>query len=283
MKTANEQQMASTQKVKRLLQKFHAGEETYDATEDAYLVPCMMAHIGSTDSELRDRLIYGGFYKLILGGQLSHKTLIGLAEKSLSDQFLMKGIEQRESDAIFTRSFTTLLLALIIQKDNNSDFLPAPMVQQINDRMLEYLDAEKDVRGFVPGKGWAHSVAHAADVFEELAKSQKLGSDSHLKQLHALWGKALISDSVYFHEEEERLLVPIIELAKNRGAIKEIETLLSKLPERIAAQKEHLEEENYWFLFANCKLFLKSFYIKAADDPELNPLQASIKSSFPHY
>ena len=42
--------------------------------------------------------------------------------------------------------------------------------------MLEWGDAiatwllrERDLRGFVPGKGWAHAVAHGADALGALA------------------------------------------------------------------------------------------------------------------
>ena len=44
--------------------------------------------------------------------------------------------------------------------------------------MATWLLRERDLRGFVPGKGWAHAVAHGADALGTLARSPHVGPPS---------------------------------------------------------------------------------------------------------
>lgn len=134
-----------------------------------------------------------------------------------------------------------------------------------------------DLRGFVAGKGWAHSIAHAADVFDELAKSRFADTKMFTELLSPLWNKAFVSDTVYVHDEEERIIIPIVEMLKRGLDFQVVESLLQNLPAEMEKRKELLEEEDYWFLIANAKKFLKSFYIQLEDLSELSELQKSIR------
>ena len=42
--------------------------------------------------------------------------------------------------------------------------MPGGKVLEWGDRLATWLLRERDLRGFVPGKGWAHAVAHGADA-----------------------------------------------------------------------------------------------------------------------
>ena len=57
----------------------------------------------------------------------------------------------------------------------------------------------------------------------------------------------------------------------------EVVTLIQHIPVELKTQKELIEEEEYWFLYSNCKTFLKSFYIKVTTNHELIPLKKSIE------
>ena len=54
--------------------------------------------------------------------------------------------------------------------------VPGGKVLEWGDRLATWLLRERDLRGFVPGKGWAHAVAHGADAFGALARSPHLRS-----------------------------------------------------------------------------------------------------------
>ena len=48
--------------------------------------------------------------------------------------------------------------------------------------------------------------------------------------LNALWEKVFVSTSVYIHEEEERILIPILEMLERGLEIEEIAILLQQIP-----------------------------------------------------
>ena len=95
--------------------------------------------------------------------------------------------------------------------------------------------------------------------------------------LKPLWNKVFVSQSVYIHDEDERILIPMLAMLENGLDIQVIEVLLESLPEELESRKEQIEEENYWFLYANCKKFLKSFYIKTDGNEHFRSLQKSIE------
>ena len=265
--------------LKNFLLKVQTGENGQRANKQ-HIVKSMLAHIGSTDSELRDKLIYGTFCKMILEGKLEEEQLIDLFETSLGDAFLFKGIGEEEADTVFTRSFTSLLIALILYKDGEDDFLSASLVEMAKERLLEYLQAERDLRGFVPGKGWAHSIAHAADAIDELVKNKKARKKWFPDLLNVLWDKMLVSESIYTRQEEERVVVPIVAMLQTGLEQNEVAKLLNSTPGKIKSSREILGEEHYWNLVANAKNFLKSLYIKTDSIPEKIVLRDAILKSY---
>lgn len=50
-------------------------------------------------------------------------------------------------------AFTSLLLALILARDLEDDFLTKDHIEVCQSKLLAYVQAKKDVRGYVPGKG----------------------------------------------------------------------------------------------------------------------------------
>ena len=240
------------------------------------LLKSMISHIGSTDSVLRDQLIYSSFCQLSLDNQIEHELYIELAKYCVSNDFLFCGIGEYETDTVFTRSFTSLLLAVILYKDNKEDFLPQSMVDKIKEHMILYINAERDIRGYVPDKGWAHSIAHAADVFDELAKSEKISQESAIDLLKSLWTIIYVHQSVYVHDEDERIITAIIQFV-HKGLIVEVAELIRNMPFKLKELKEQLEEENYWYLYANCKGFMKSFHYAIKESEGLLMLQKEIE------
>lgn len=88
----------------------------------------------------------------------------------------------------------------------------------------------------------------------------------------AILGKIYQSESVYIHDEEERMIIPIVQMADN-GLEKEVlESWIKNRRKELEKDKNELEEENYWFLVANCKNFLKSLSLTIIDKPSLSSL-----------
>lgn len=264
--------------LKEILLEIKNGEKSWKEAETAVIVASMMAHIGSTDSELRDKLIYTRFFELIFEGQLEQDLMIELLEMALSDEFLFKGIGGNGTDSVFTRTFTTLLIALILYSDNEDNFLDAATVGNVKDKLIAYIDKEVDLRGYVQDKGWAHAAAHAADAFEELVKNRKLPQEDYPELLDVLWNKIFISDYVYIHDEEERILIPILQMTNQGFDFGILEELIKTIPKMLKSRKEEITEEEYWMLFFNSKTFLKSFYMKINGKSRFISMQKSIEN-----
>lgn len=265
------------QELKKYLHEYKSGQRSWDVKNHVGLVKSMMHFIGSTDSELRDKLIYSTFCQLAIDNQLEHELLSDLLDHCLSDDMLFKGIGENGTDTVFTRAFTSLVIAVILYKDNEDDFLPENAVCKTKDHLIDYINSENDLRGFVPGKGWAHSIAHVAEAFDELILNNKIEQKDLLEMLRPLWEKILVSDSVYVHGEDERMVTPILAMLEKGVDIGEIVQLLKGIPDELKRRKEQVNEENYWFLEANCKNFLKSFYIKISSRDDLISLRKNIE------
>lgn len=262
--------------LKTILKEYQAQGQNWDKETKYIIIKSMLTYIGSTDSELRDQLIYSSFCKLVLDNQIEHGLLIELLACCLTDELLFKGVGENGTDSVFTRSFTTLLIALILYKDNQDDFLNQNMVHKVKDKLIDYIKIEEDLRGFVSDKGWAHSIAHVADAFEQLVKSSKLKPESYTDIISPLWNKIFVYDYVYIHDEDERILIPILEILNRGFKIEEVEILLKCVPITLKQYRKQIAEEQYWILVANCKLFLKSLYTKLSEYPNLNNLQKNV-------
>ncbi|MGB3261475.1 DUF2785 domain-containing protein [Paenisporosarcina sp.] len=260
--------------LKQILKEYLNGEVCWDEKSESHIIEAMMEHIGSTDPELRDKLIYSSFFRLI--NKLNHEKLIELLELSLSDSFLFKGIGENGTDNVFTRTFTSLLIALILYRDNQDDFLPQRTILKVKDALINYLNEENDLRGHVPDKGWAHSVAHVADAIDELVMNKKCPSEFYQEILEALCRKMFSSASVYINDEDERLITPLMAMIEHGLPVEAVISIIDNLPLKLKEQKEQMNFENYMFLLANTKSFLKSFYIKSIGKTKMLPLQESI-------
>ncbi|WP_146551909.1 DUF2785 domain-containing protein [Rummeliibacillus sp. SL167] len=135
--------------LKKILKEIQHKKKIWNEENKAFIVKSMIKHIGSIDSELRDQLIYGSFYQLIIEKNLlEHTLLIELLDLGLSD-LLFKGIGGTETNTVFTRSFTSLLIALILYRDNEDNFLSQSMVYKIKDKLIDYISLENDLRGYI--------------------------------------------------------------------------------------------------------------------------------------
>lgn len=170
-----------------------------------WLLQQMLAHIGSTDAELRDHSIYRTFIDLLSDNLLSTQQLQYLFQTAISEDFLYLHIGENNTDSVFTRSFSALLVAGLLAKDAEPLVLDDDDLQTFFKKIGRYLLVEQDTRGYVQDKGWAHSIAHGADLAATAIKHPKFNLQYAPSILHAL---KLVTwkDIVYINDEEERFV-----------------------------------------------------------------------------
>lgn len=219
----------------------------------------MINQIGSLDAYLRDDLIYGTFYIWISTSKYNHKELKELLEISLDKNHLFYKLEGKVQDAVFTRTFSALVIALIINEHRKENFIRYKDLIRVKSRSLEYMIMEKDLRGYVEESGWAHSIAHMADVLDELVQCEEICKVDLLEIIKVISDKICVGYYVYIDEESERLTNVIESILKMRVLNNhEIIDWLKKF-------KEKNNDESYIYnlhLKVNVKGFLRSLYFR---------------------
>lgn len=253
--------MLSENKLKEKLQSFARNEFRPPEKEElSAMIPAMLNHIGSTDSELRDDLIYSAFGtwvgdKVIGAGQL--RELLPII---LDDQHLLYRLGEQETDSVFTRSFSMLILPLLLISHRSQTLFATPEIHGIKKQLLYYLEHERDSRGFVQGKGWAHAIAHAADALDDLAQCTELQKPDLAELLEAIRNVVCVGTDHYAHLEEERLATAVLAILKRElFSEEEICAWIDGFADLALHVKSAPERH---VIRANVKNFLQSLYFR---------------------
>lgn len=174
----------------------------------------------------------------------------------------MYNIHSDDEDAVFTRAFTTLLMALIIDADTKYNFLSQNDILTVKDQLILYMNNEHDFRGYVQDHGWAHSIAHASDTFEALVRSPKLETLYYGEILQTLLNKVCVHSIYYKYEEDERLVYPIVSMLQNGLKEEALILALHNLVAQLPVQKQTLQIKSYEYLYGNIKSFLRSLFFR---------------------
>lgn len=232
-----------------------------DKTYFDTLIDSMMKHIGSTDPVLRDNLIYSAFAKFINDAIIPKSKMLNILEICLDKEHLFYKIGEEKTDSVFTRSFSSLVIALILSNDDGT-LLDAKKVVEIKTAILEYLNKEKDTRGFVENKGWAHSIAHGADMLTALVSHTHFNMDLLADVLSAI-ETCLLKDVVYQDEEEERLIFAV-EALLEKGMEKQM--LMNWMNALSSTLNKEQEKNGQSLAFYRSKInvtnFMKTLYFR---------------------
>lgn len=242
------------------------------------LIENMLENIGSTDPELRDTLIYNSFGKLIIEDYLSIKQMNYILDVCLRNLYL--NIGHNEDDTVFSRSFSALVIVLILKKDKEKRFLSDDKLEQVIVKSIGYLKHEEDIRGNVAGKGWAHSIAHGADLLTEAINHPYFNmtlSSECLETVKLCLFKNSTTESPYIDDEEERLVCAVEALQEKGVSDGEIGKWVSSISDEL---NELLDKEGYSLNFfwkrSNVINFLRGYYFRLLYKNEGLKLRESI-------
>jgi hypothetical protein len=171
----------------------------------------LFSYLASTDPELRDTIGLEAFYHWLDQGLYSVDDVRGFVPRLIAN--LKIGLGETESDFVFLHSFSILWLALIMENDTKKPALMDEEIASILEAALAYFAAERDLRGFDPVKGWAHAIAHSADLFVALARSSHTDVGDHIKILDCVADKLRDATNwTYIYGEDARLAVAVVEV-----------------------------------------------------------------------
>ncbi len=268
--------MLNEAQLKERLQIFAENKFCPPENEDlSEIIAEMMRHIGSPDGYLRDELIYSAFGTWILDyDAIDQEQLRGLLPIVLDEEHLLYKVGEQNTDSVFTRSFSVLLLPLLLITHRAHPFLSGPEIYRIKEKLLYYLKNEKDRRGFVNGKGWAHAIAHAADALDDLVQCSELNKPDLAETLEVIYEMVCVKDLGYTHLEDERIVTAVIAILKRQLlSDTEITQWIQGFADRTLTITAGPERS---VIRANVKNFLQSLYFRLEWELAPNKFEAAI-------
>ena len=218
----------------------------------------LTAMLGSADPGLRDEIAFPALGTWIDRG-VYDELLAGLGDGMAAG--LAVGLGESGTDSVFRRTFSVLVLATVIERDNTAHLLPAEQVLRWGDRIVSWLLLERDLRGYVPGKGWAHAVAHGADAIATLAGSRHLGPSELTVLLDVLADRVLLAEEPLTAGEPDRIAVAVLAVLR-RGLVpgKVFEPWVARLASRASTAVVQGDRDPY-LVTANAQQLLRSLYL----------------------
>jgi hypothetical protein len=231
--------------------KLPAGQNLLSLTEELF------SFIPSSDPELRDTIAYETFANWLEQGLYSPDQMRAYILRLIMN--VQNGLGERGTDTVFGRTFSILCLAEIVHHDNKQPFLDKDETLNILDKGLAYLADEVDPRGYVPKDGWAHALAHTADLFFVLASNRFLGRE-HLEQILQGIATKLITptDWVYIHGEDDRLTRAVLAVYQRNLVSQDWLTIFAS--PNLSKWIDSFKDQSLHNAYFNSKTFLRSLY-----------------------
>lgn len=228
--------------------------------------------LGSADPELRDGTAYRALSAWIERG-VYDDLLPGLGDGMAAG--LTVGLGERDTDTVFRRSYSALALAECLARDNEQHLLSSASVFRWGDRVASWYLRERDTRGFVPEKGWAHAIAHGADAIGVLAQSPHFAANELTVLLDVLADRLLMPDSeLLIAGETDRIAGATMQvLRRNVVSLKVLEPWVVRIAQ--AGNPFNITGDlDPYALAGNAQTFLRSLHMQltlAGNPPQVRP------------
>lgn len=227
------------------------------------LTPQLLEMLSSPDPELRDDIAYLVFARWILRDEHYSPDQLRDLSRTLATN-LKSGIIEQGENSTLVRSFSALTLSIIAYYDLQNPFMTQDEIRALLTAGLDYLTAEHDLRGYVPGLGWVHATAHTADLLKFLARNPRTEIGEHLQILSGIADKLTQPTAyVYVHDEDERLTLAVIDIFK-RGEVSH--SAITGWLERFREWKAQMRNDEGFdptihAPYTNIRNFLRSVYL----------------------
>ncbi|WP_109508300.1 DUF2785 domain-containing protein [Nocardioides speluncae] len=228
--------------------------------------------LGSPDPAQRDGLAYPTLEAWIRRG-VYDDLLAGLGDGMATG--LDVGLGERDTDSVFRRSFSALVLGDCIARDTVVSRLPGTKIMEWGDRIASWFLRERDLRGWVPNKGWAHALAHGSDAIGALAESPRLGPPELTVMLDVLADRLLLpAPGLLQSGEPDRLAAATMRvLRRNVVPLKVLEPWVARIVAGATAHAYDMAVDPYQTT-GDAEAFLRALYLQLS----LAPAHPSVRS-----
>jgi hypothetical protein len=239
----------------------------------AELTTELVAMLGDPDPSVRDGIAFPTLATWIAGG-VYDDLLEGLGDGMAAG--LSAGLGEVGTDSVFRRSFSVLALAECVERDNAEHLVPEATLLGWGDRIASWFVRERDLRGFVPGRGWAHAVAHGADALAALAASEAMGRLELTVLLDVIADRLLLPTEYFLvHGEPDRLAHATMRvLRRDRVGLDVLEPWLARLS--LNARAHGLGDTDPYLVSGNVESFLRALHLQVALAPDPPALRSDL-------
>ena len=215
--------------------------------------------LGEPDPDVRDGIAYPTLATWIQRG-VYDDLLPGLGDGMASG--LAVGLGDRGTDTVFRRSYSALVLAECIRRDNGRPLVPGGKVLEWGDRIATWLLRERDHRGYVAGKGWAHALANGADALAVLAGSPHLAKPELTVLLDVIADRVLAkTDRLFASGEPDRLAAATVAVLRREVLpLSIVEPWIARLAAATGAQRAGAGDP--YLHSGNAEAFLRALYLQ---------------------
>jgi hypothetical protein len=229
--------------------------------------------LGDPDPGVREGIAYPTLATWI-GDGVYDDLLAGLGDGMCDG--LVVALGESGTDSVFRRSYCALVVAECIDRDTAAGLVPREVLLRWGDRVAGWLVRERDLRGFVQGRGWAHAVAHGADALGALARSPQLGRLELTVLLDVVADRLLLPTGDFFTcGEEDRLALAVMHVL--RRDLLGFDVLEPWVARVAAAAVPSGDPEHHPFLVAgNAQAFLRSLHLQLALAPRHPAVRADL-------
>ena len=216
--------------------------------------------LGDPDPALRDGTAYPTLSTWV-GRGVYDDLLSGLGDGMAMG--LLVGLGDQDTDTVFRRSFSALVLRECIARDNLRPLLPGGKILEWGDRLATWLLRERDLRGWIPGKGWAHAVAHGADALATLASSPHLTTPELTVLLDVVADRLLLPvDDLFTTGEPDRLALATMQvLRRNVVPLRVLEPWVARIAAAAGARGSY-DDRDPFLVSGNAQAFLRALYLQ---------------------
>jgi hypothetical protein len=216
--------------------------------------------LGDPDPALRDGTAYPALTTWIERG-VYDDLLSGLGDGMAAG--LLVGIGEHDTDSVFRRSFSALVLGECIARDNDRPLLSGGKILEWGDRLTTWMLRERDLRGWVRGKGWAHAVSHGADTVAILARSPHLATPELTVLLDVVADRLLLPvDRLFSSGEGDRLAFATVAiLRRNVVPLRVLEPWIARIAASAGTRSTYDDRDPY-LAGGNAEAFLRALYLQ---------------------
>lgn len=249
-------------------------DDEYKLPEGAALIPLtdeLLDYLASPDPDLRDNIANAILSRWITIHSYHTPQQLQQMTQWLTQQ-LMKDIGDTDSDSVFLRSYSALILSLVMYRNSRENFFTEIEVNMVLHAAKDYLLNEQDRRAYIKDKGWANAMANTCDLLRFVAYTDSIASADLQIILNAIADKVMqATEETFSHDEEDRL-AKIILTIMSRDELDAFDYVdwVKRLSEwKANNMRDDVYNAAYNATYQNIKRFLRALFTQMALAPRI--------------